>query len=80
MSSRFRKNFIEGLLDENGQWQEDESQVEYIVVDYYRSLFQSNNPTDFSEILEAIQHKVSPTMNQNLTKDFSVCEASWALK
>ena len=56
-SSHFRKNFIEGLLDENWQWQEDESKVEGIVVDYYKSLFQSCNPTDFSEILEAVQHK-----------------------
>ena len=80
MSSRLRKNFIDGLLDENKQWQEDESKVEGIVVDYYKSLFQSSNPTDFSEILEVVQHKVSPTMNQNLTKDFSACEVSRALK
>ena len=38
-SSYFRKNFIEGLLDENRQWQEDESKVEGIVVDYYKASF-----------------------------------------
>ena len=51
-----------------------------IVVDYYSNLFQSSNPTEFSEILEAVQHKVSPTMNQNLTKDFNACEVLLALK
>ena len=79
-SSHFRKNFIEGLLDENRQWQGDESKVEGIVVDYYKSLFQSSNPTDFSKILEVVQHKASLTMNQNLTKDFNSCEVSLALK
>ena len=49
-------------------------------MDYYKSLFQSSNPTEFSEILEAVQHKVSPTMNQNLTKDFNACEVSLTLK
>ena len=67
-------------MDENGQWQEDETQVVDIVVDYHINLFQSSNPTKFSEILEAVQHKVSPTMNQNLTKDFNAYEVLLALK
>ena len=80
ISTFYNKYHIEGLLDENGQWQEDETQVVDIVVDYYSNLFQSSNPMKFSKILEAIQHKVSPTMNQNLTKDFNACEVLLALK
>lgn len=67
-SARYNKNYIEGLLDKDGQWQEDENKVVDIAVDFYRNLFRSSNPMDFSKILDAVQHKVSPTMNQNLIK------------
>ena len=54
ISTCYNKNYIEGLLDENGQWQEDETQVVDIVVDYYSNLFQSSNHMEFFEILEAV--------------------------
>ena len=66
-SARYKKNLIEGLLDAEGRWQEDEGKIEDIVVDYYNNLFTSNNPIDFTKILEAVTHKVSPDMNQSLT-------------
>ena len=61
--ARYKKNLIEGLLDAEGKWQEDEGKIEDIVVDYYNNLFTSNSPTDVTEIFEAVMYKVSPNMN-----------------
>ena len=45
---------MEGLLDINGVWQDDENKMEKNVVDYYSSLFTSSNLTKFDEILNAV--------------------------
>ena len=50
------------------------------MVDYYNNLFTSNNPIDFIEILEPVTLKVTPVMNQSLTRDFSAPEVKLALK
>ena len=47
-SARYKKNYIEGLLDAEGRWLDEEGKVEDIVVDYYNNLFKSNNPMDFT--------------------------------
>ena len=52
-------------------WQEEEGKVEEIVVGYYRTLFWTNNPIDFTEFFAAIQRKVTPVMNQQLTREYS---------
>lgn len=66
-SARLKKNLIEGLLDSNDVWHEEDNQIEEIVVDYYRNLFTSCNPVEFDEILQAIQPKVTPAMNHALS-------------
>ena len=49
-------------------------------MDYYKELFSSSNPTEFFENLEAVQSKVTPSMNHKLTMDFFASEVSLALK
>ena len=49
-------------------------------MDYYSTLFKSSNCTVFTEVLEAIQHKVSLAINQTLTKDFTATEVQMVLK
>ena len=49
-----KKNFIEGILDENEVWQEDDQKVEEVVVAYYKDLFTTSQPTQFSELLLTI--------------------------
>ena len=53
-STRQKKNFIEGILDENEVWQEDDQKVEEVVVAYYKDLFTTIQPTQFSELLLTI--------------------------
>lgn len=52
------------MLDDEDVWQEEEIKVEEIVVGYYQNLFQTNNLTEFTELLVAIQRRVTPAMHQ----------------
>lgn len=79
-SARHKKNFIEGLLDAEVVWQTNERRVEEIVVEYYKTLFTSSNPTDFTELVQEVQPKVSATMNHMLLSDFTTDECRRALK
>lgn len=79
-SSRFQKNFIEGVFDATEVWQEEDGEIEDSFVKYYSDLFTSSNPLDFSEIVEAVQPKVSPDMNMKLIKEFGPGEVLRALK
>ena len=71
---------MEGLLDAQGVWQEDEEVMGEIVLDYYIDLFTSSNPIVFDEILEAVQPRVTYSMNQKLTMEFTTDEVNVALK
>ena len=64
----------------NGVWQEDDQKTEEVVVAYYKELFTTSQPTKFSELLRAVQPKVTTSMNQMLTRDFNVAEVKLALK
>ncbi|KAL0001686.1 hypothetical protein SO802_015467 [Lithocarpus litseifolius] len=79
-SARFQNNFIEGMEDSSGIWQEDIGIVEGIIVDYYFDLFTSSDPTDFMEFIDAVEPKVSSAMNQMLFKDFQESEVKTTLK
>ena len=57
---------MEGLLNADGVWQTDEANMEDIVVDYYNNLFTSSNLEEFTELLIAVQPKVSTAMNERL--------------
>ena len=79
-SARQKKNFIEGILDEHQTWHEEDEKVEEVVVAYYNELFTTSQPTEFSEMIQAVQPKVTSLMNQALTRDFTGAEVKLALK
>ena len=67
-------------MDEHGRWQDDEAKVGDIAIDYFEKLFTSSSPEDFTNILSAIQPKVTTTMNEELTRTFIAQEIRVALK
>ncbi|XP_075654781.1 uncharacterized protein LOC142624945 [Castanea sativa] len=79
-SARHKKNFIEGLLDDDGVWQIEEDKMEEIAIGYFGDLFSTSNPRDFSDLLLAVQPKVSQAMNEWLVRPFVECEVNGALK
>ena len=48
--------------------------------EYYTALFTTSHPTEFNEILQAMQPKVTPQMNHMLEKAFTAREVQMALK
>ena len=60
---RCRKNTILGLQDEFGCWRDSEEDMETIVLDYYTSIFQSDMPSRFEAVEQALEPNVTPEMN-----------------
>ena len=79
-SKRFQKNLIEGVFDAEDVWQVDQSEIEKVFIEYYSDLFTSSEPLDFIDILEAVQPKVTQSMNSMLVKEFQAGEVHKALK
>ena len=53
-TQRKRRNFIKGLKDENGTWQENEEVVSGMLIEFYANLFTSSTPGNLEQILEGI--------------------------
>ena len=73
-SQRRWKNRIGGLIDDSGIWHEDKETIEQIILDYFKSIFSSNKPSNFDESLNALEERVSPEMNEELQRDFKAEE------
>ena len=69
-SQRRRRNSITGLLDSHGTWQEDPGAMEGIILDYFESIFRSDNPSSFEACVCTITPKVTPDMNTALCAEF----------
>ena len=79
-NQRRRKNSIVGLQDLKGVWNEDKERVEGIIMDYFTSIYRSNQPTSFEASISAISNKVSTDMNMKLIADFRAEEVWSVLK
>ena len=71
---------MEGLLDNDGVWQIEEDKLEEIAIGYFGDLFSTSNPVDFSDLLLAMQPKVTHAMNEWLVRPFMESEVNVALK
>lgn len=66
-SQRRKRNFIQGLLDQQGQWCEDIDGVAGIATNYFESLFASSECNRMEECLAQVPHKVTAEMCELLT-------------
>ena len=79
-SSRYMKNLIEGLVDDNDIWQDDIEQVDKNVKNSYLNLFTTSHSSELTKLLDAIEPKVSQAMNNDLTSDFHAGDIKKSLK
>ena len=79
-SQRRQKNRIWGLVDELGVWHDDQESTERLILDYFKSIYSSNQPTSFEESLNAMEERVTPVMNDELQREFMAVEVWNALK
>ena len=73
-------NTIHGLCDANGDWQEDDFQIEQITVDYFSNIFCSQGPTNATTLIDVVDPAVSTDINNFLTQEFMAEEVHKTLK
>jgi hypothetical protein len=76
---RRKKNRIEKLKREDGVWLEREEEKRTYIANYFSLLFRSNGGQTSQQLLNAVEAKVSPGMNENLVKEFTVEEVKQVL-
>ena len=79
-TQRKRRNFIKGLRDENGTWQENEEVVSGLLIESYANLFTISNPRNLERILDGVQPVVTEEMRVTLARPFNVEEVECAIK
>ena len=65
---RRARNRVTKLRKSAGVWAETEEDIEEVATRYFQTLFTSSDPSDFDESLKYITEKVTPAMNEALTK------------
>ena len=68
-----------GLEDNNGVWQGSDEGIQSIFLNYFSSIYQSDQPSQFSPITDAIERRVTEETNNSLLKEFHPDEVQQAL-
>ena len=79
-TKRKRRNFIKGLRDDQGVWEEDEEVFSALLTEFYSNLFTSSNPHDLDCILEGVQTVVTVEMRVKLDKPYTSEEVGEAIR
>lgn len=66
-------------MDENGREQRSEAFKGAVAAEYFQSLFTSTNPSDFQDIFQGFQPRVSHSMNTELIKEVTAAEVKNAV-
>lgn len=76
---RRRRNVIRGLEEDDGTWCTKETRIHDIAVDYFISLFSTDRPNTFLEILQCVPNRVGDMDNNLLTTAVTDVEIEIAL-
>ncbi|XP_061998976.1 uncharacterized protein LOC133716286 [Rosa rugosa] len=79
--NRKRKNMLQGLYDEDGNWREDDAGLEEVITSYFTKMF-SASEIDIEALdrtLEAIVPSVTSQMNEDLCAPYTREEIRFAL-
>ena len=61
-------------------WNEDKEGIERVIMDYFTSIYRSDQPSSFEDSLSAITNRVSTDMNVKLIAEFRAEEVWNALQ
>ncbi|KAL0367264.1 UNVERIFIED_CONTAM: putative mitochondrial protein [Sesamum radiatum] len=80
-SSRWEKNQVRKLRNDNGEWKSTEEGIREVILDYFSNIFSSVEPydRDLEEVLRTVQPRVTEEMNQPLIQPYSHDEVLSAL-
>ena len=68
------------MCDKEGIWRENKEEADGIILDYFKEIYSTSFPEEFSSSLRLIDRRVSDDMNNVLLKEFRVEEVRRALK
>ncbi|KAL0006672.1 hypothetical protein SO802_008174 [Lithocarpus litseifolius] len=77
---RHRRNKVEGIRDEEGNWREKQNDVAEVLVEYFKGLFTASELNGSQEVLSSIPTIIDEEMNTMLGQDFSEQEVAASLK
>ena len=77
---RYRKNFIEGIRDEDGIWRRQLDEISKVLVKYYKTLFSSIEPSVSTNVLACVPTMINEEMNATLCQDFDASEVNNAVQ
>ena len=73
------KNHISGVLDTDGGLHTSDKQIAHVAKQYFKELFTTANPTDMGSVLDAVDRRVAPNMNNALLQRCTPDEVRRAL-
>ena len=79
-SFRKRKNWVVGVRDTQGEWQEDEGVVEGIIKDYFKAIIHIEANNDLQSRRHVVNNVITVEMNQQLLKPYTEVEVTTTLK
>ena len=79
-SDRRRRNTINSIMDEIGNWHDSIDNIAEVAVSYFKNLYTNSYPTRILEVLDTSPTSVTEDMNQLLIQEFTREEVEVALK
>lgn len=70
-TKRYRRNKVEGISYEEGNWRVQQSDIAGVLVDFFKALFSSSEPNGYQEVLSCVLTIVDENMNNILGHEFS---------
>ena len=77
---RRKRNTINNIMDENGNWSYSINGIAKVAVSYFKNLYITSYPTSIPEVLDTIPTKVTANMYRFLIQEFTREEVEAALK
>ena len=74
-----RRNFVHGLCNNQQQWVEEIEDIADVATDYFETLFNSKGNEQMDDCLNIANHRVTPEMLEELSKDYIAEEIKAAL-
>ncbi|KAL4290028.1 hypothetical protein GQ457_14G002670 [Hibiscus cannabinus] len=79
-SQHRRQNRVSGLVNDSGQCVEDPVDMAGVAMDYFQTLFLSQSPTEWEQVLSGLSPCITSAMNVSLTRAFTMDEVLAAVK
>ena len=77
---RRKRNTINNIMDENGNWSYSINGIAKVAVSYFKNLYITSYPTSIPEVLDTIPTQVTASMYRFLIQEFTREEVEAALK